>query len=74
MSWRVTEAPLDWKIFETAGKYAGLGGIAVIVLLYLFRLILRLPIFDKIGGKGTLQVINNIIIRTVFVGHTPCPK
>jgi hypothetical protein len=58
---------LDWHIFETAGKYAGLGGIAVIALLYLFRQILKLGIFRNIGGRGTLLIVNNIINKVFWV-------
>ena len=58
---------MDWKIFEQAGKYAGLAGIALIVLLYIIRQILTLPIFDKIGGKGTQLTINNIINKVFWV-------
>jgi hypothetical protein len=58
---------LDWKIFEEAGKYAGLAGIALIVLLYIFRQILKLQIFAKIGGKGTQLTINNIINKVFWV-------
>jgi hypothetical protein len=58
---------LDWKIFEEAGKYAGLAGIALIVLLYIIRQILKLPIFDKIGGRGTQLTINNIINKVFWV-------
>jgi len=64
---RNREAPLDWHIFESAGKYAGLGGIALIVLLYLFRQILKLGIFKNIGSKGTLLTINNIINKVFWV-------
>jgi hypothetical protein len=64
---RIGEAYLDWHIFETAGKYAGLGGIAVIVLLYIFRQILKLQIFKNVGSKGTLIVINNIINKVFWV-------
>lgn len=58
---------MDWHIFETAGKYAGLGGIAVIVLLYLFRQILKLNVFGNVGRAGTLSVINNIINKVFWV-------
>ena len=58
---------MDPKIFEEAGKYAGLAGIALIVLLYLYRQILKLGIFGKIGSKGTLLTINNIINKVFWV-------
>jgi hypothetical protein len=58
---------VDWKVFEAVGKYAGLAGIALIVLLYIFRQILKLGIFKNIGGKGTLLTINNIINKVFWV-------
>jgi hypothetical protein len=58
---------VDWKIFETAGKYAGLAGIALIVVLYIFRQILKLPIFKNIGSRGTLLTINNIINKVFWI-------
>jgi hypothetical protein len=61
------EEHLDWHIFETAGKYAGLAGIALIVLLYVFRQILKLRIFKNVGSEGTLTTINNIINKVFWV-------
>ncbi len=58
---------MDWHIFAAAGKYAGLGGIALIVFLYLFRQILKLGIFKNIGSQGTLLTINNVINRVFWV-------
>lgn len=58
---------MDWKVFEAVGKYAGLAGIALIVLLYIFRQILKLDIFRNIGSKGTLLTINNIINKLFWV-------
>lgn len=58
---------MDWKIFEAAGKYAGLAGIALIVLLYVLRLILNLKIFEGVGSAGTLVIINNIINKVFWV-------
>src|SRR5438477_11076824 len=64
---RNPEARLDWHIFETAGKYAGLAGIALIVLLYLFRQLLKLDIFKNVGSKGTLVIVSNIINKVFWV-------
>jgi len=58
---------MDWHIFEAAGKYAGLGGIALIVLLYLIRQILQLNIFKNVGSRGTLVVITNIINKVFWI-------
>jgi hypothetical protein len=63
----IVEGLLDWKVFEAVGKYAGLAGIALIVLLYIFRQILKLDIFRNIGSKGTLLTINNIINKLFWV-------
>jgi hypothetical protein len=58
---------LDWKVFEAVGKYAGLAGIALTVLLYIFRQILKLKIFKNVGSAGTLLLINNIIDKVFWV-------
>jgi hypothetical protein len=58
---------LNWNVFETVGKYAGLGGIALTVLLYIFQQILKLKIFKNIGSAGTLLVVNNIINKVFWV-------
>jgi hypothetical protein len=63
----LAEAFLDWKVIEAAGKYAGLAGIALIVLLYVFRLILKLKIFDSLGSDGTRLTVNNIINKVFWV-------
>ncbi len=58
---------MDWKLVESAGKYAGLAGIALIVFLFIIRQILKLGIFKSVGSKGTLITINNIINKVFWV-------
>lgn len=63
---------MDWHIFAAAGKYAGLGGIALIVFLYLFRQILKLGIFKNIGSQGTFLTINNVTVMDHFDNSPVC--
>jgi hypothetical protein len=44
---------MNTQIFETAAKYGGVAGIALIVLFWILRSVLKLRIFKEITPKGT---------------------
>jgi len=52
---------VDLQFLETAGKYGGLAGIALIVLLWIVRAVLKLQIFAKIRSRETYLTITLII-------------
>jgi hypothetical protein len=45
----------------------GLAGLALIVLYALVSQVLKLDIFDKVGGSGTLQIMNNLLDKLFYL-------
>jgi hypothetical protein len=55
---------MEAGLLETVGKVAGIGGIAVGVLLLLFRDIVRKNIFPKLAPKDAYRLLSQL---TVFI-------
>jgi hypothetical protein len=58
---------MDIKIFEVFGKVAGIGGLSLAVLLYLFRQIIQKTTFSKVKSEHAFRIIQMLIICTSAV-------
>lgn len=59
---------MDPSFFETLGKYAGLAGISVGVVLVIFRQLLKLQIFSRLVGTQTYRLLQQLMYLTFAVG------
>jgi hypothetical protein len=55
---------MESKIFETLGKIAGIGGLALGVFLLLFREVIRRNIFPKLAANDAYKVIQQFMYLT----------
>lgn len=55
------EAYVSGELFETFGKVAGLGGLALAVFLILFRDVIRKNIFSTLPPATTFRLMRQII-------------
>jgi len=58
---------MDSSIIKIAGQIAGIGGIALIVFLWIFRDIIRKNIFSKLTRQHSYQIFRLIIIITGLI-------
>lgn len=59
---------MDPKIFEVLGKYAGLAGLSIGVVLVLFFTLLKLDIFPKLKNAQANDLLKHLIYLTFVVG------
>lgn len=59
---------MDTSLFETLGKYAGLAGISVGVVLVIFRQLLKLQIFSKLVSDQTYKLLQQLMYLTFAIG------
>ena len=58
---------MDNTILETLARIAGIGGVAVGVLLILFREVLRRTVFSKISPDHSFQLLRLVVVLTGLV-------
>jgi hypothetical protein len=58
---------MDTKLFETLGRIAGIGGIALGVFLVLFRNVIRKNIFPRLTDENAFRVIRLFLYLTFAV-------
>jgi hypothetical protein len=56
------------SLFQTLGKYAGLAGISVGVVLVIFRQLLKLKIFSTLVGSQTYRLLQQLMYLTFAIG------
>lgn len=59
---------MDAKLFEVLGKYAGLAGLSIGLLLVLINGLLKLQIFTKLTSDKTYSIIRQLMYLTFAVG------
>jgi hypothetical protein len=59
---------MDSKLFEVLGKYAGLAGLSIGLVLVIVSGILKLKIFSKLTSANTYSIIQQLIYMTFAVG------
>jgi hypothetical protein len=56
-------------VWKTVGEYAGIGGIALIVVLIVFREVIRMQkLFTPVTRTHSYQLLNKIITYTCIIG------
>ena len=58
---------METSILETVGKVAGIGGVALGVLLIVFREIIRKNIFPKLSPKDSYRLLRTITVLVFAV-------
>jgi hypothetical protein len=58
------EASMDARLFETLGRIAGIGGIALGVFLLLFRNVIRKNIFPTLTDQNAFRLIRQFLYLT----------
>jgi hypothetical protein len=55
------------ETIKEVGKWTGLGGVALLLVLYIYREIIRKDIYSKMTKSQTYRVINLILVLTALV-------
>ena len=59
---------MDVKVFEVLGKYAGLAGISIGLVLLVFRAVLKRNIYPKLNTQQAYALLRLLIILTFATG------
>ncbi|MGB9254775.1 MAG: carboxypeptidase regulatory-like domain-containing protein [Candidatus Korobacteraceae bacterium] len=59
---------MDAKLFETLGKYAGLAGISIGLILVIYSALLKLNIFPKLKSEEAYALLRQMIYLTFIIG------
>jgi hypothetical protein len=59
---------MDPDLFKTVGVVAGIGGIALASVVYIFREVIRKEIFPRLTKEQAYNLLNRIIVLTFVVG------
>jgi len=59
---------MDPKLFEVLGKYAGLAGLSIGLVLVLYYTVLKLNIFPKVTSENAYKLIRQLMYLTFVVG------
>jgi Carboxypeptidase regulatory-like domain len=59
---------MDAKLFEVLGKYAGLAGLSIGVVLMIFSSLLKLKIFSKLTSANTYALLRQLMYLTFVIG------
>jgi hypothetical protein len=59
---------MDPKLFEVLGKYAGLAGLSIGLILVLFFTLLKLNIFPKLNTAQAYSLLKQLIYLTFTIG------
>jgi hypothetical protein len=58
---------MEAALLETMGKVAGIGGLALGVLLLALRQVLQTGVFSKLSGKDSFRLLRLVTILTFIV-------
>lgn len=59
---------MDYDLFKIVGVVAGIGGIALASVVYIFREVIRKEIFPRLTKDQAYKLLNRIIILTFVIG------
>lgn len=59
---------MDSDLFKIAGAVAGIGGLAVAAVVYIFREVIRKEIFPQLTKEQAYKLLNRIIVLVFIVG------
>ena len=59
---------MDSNLFKIVGVVAGIGGIALGTVVYIFREVIRKEIFPQLTKEQAYNLLNRIIVLTFVVG------
>lgn len=59
---------MDYDLFKIVGVIAGIGGIALASVVYIFREVIRKEIFPQLTKGQAYQLLNRIIFLTFVIG------
>jgi hypothetical protein len=59
---------MDYNFLKTLGAIAGIGGIALGVVVLIFKEVIRKEIFPKLTKTQSYKLLNNIVILTFVTG------
>jgi hypothetical protein len=59
---------MDYHLFKIAGAVAGVGGIAIASVVYIFREVIRREIFPQLTSKQAYGLLNRIVVLIFIIG------
>lgn len=59
---------MDYDLFKIVGVIAGIGGIAIAAVVYIFREVIRKEIFPRLNKGQAYQLLNRVIILAFVIG------
>jgi hypothetical protein len=59
---------MDYELFKIAGAVAGIGGIALAAVFYIFREVIRKEIFPQLTKEQAYKLLNRIIVLIFVIG------
>lgn len=59
---------MDYELFKIAGAVAGIGGIALAAVVYIFREVIRKEIFPRLTKGQAYKLLNRIIVLIFVIG------
>ena len=59
---------MDYNLFKVVGIVAGIGGIALASVVYIFREVIRKEIFPQLTKDQAYNLLNRIIVLTFVIG------
>jgi hypothetical protein len=59
---------MDSNLFKVAGAVAGIGGIALAAVVFIFREVIRKQIFPQLTKHQAYNLLNRIILLTFVIG------
>ncbi|WP_131064154.1 tetratricopeptide repeat protein [Raoultella planticola] len=57
-------------LFETVGKFAGIGGIAILAAMYVFKDVIKRIAMDRIGAQNTYKLARLLLCLFTFISIT----
>jgi hypothetical protein len=65
---RKIQIRMDYNLFKVVGVVAGIGGIALASVVYIFREVIRKEIFPQLTKDQAYNLLNRIIVLTFVIG------
>ncbi|HWN09109.1 MAG TPA: carboxypeptidase-like regulatory domain-containing protein [Pyrinomonadaceae bacterium] len=59
---------MDHELFKIAGAVAGIGGLALAAVVYIFREVIRKEIFPQLTKEQAYKLLNRIIVLVFLIG------
>ena len=59
---------MDYQLFKIAGAIAGIGGLALASVVYIFREVIRKEIFPQLTKEQAYGLLNRIIVLIFIIG------